>query len=162
MKLKELLSESGQDESNIEDSSLDEPSSDDDHLEVDNKRGDNNTHEGLGVGDQDGGLQLGVEDRIFRLVCKDDAGSYLRGMKGCGSSAIEKQERRQNRGLEKSASQTSLTVEMFTTHCIKNRSHDEYVTTDAALVPPRLRPQKEGYKRQRRYWKANSSCAQFR
>ena len=103
--LKELQSESSSDESNIEDSSLDEPSSDEDNLEVDNKRGDN-THEGLGDGDQDGGVQLGVEECSFRPVRKDDAGSYLRGMKGCDSSATENRERRCNRELEKSPSQT--------------------------------------------------------
>ena len=91
--LEELQSESSSDESNIEDSSLDEPSSDKDNVEVDNRRGDN-THEGLG--DQDGGVQLGDKERSFRLVWKDDAGSYLRGMKGCDLSAAEKRERQRN------------------------------------------------------------------
>ena len=88
--LEEFQSESSSDESNIEDSSLDEPSSDEDNVEVDNRRGDN-THAGLG--DQDGGVQLGDKERSFRPVWKDDAGSYLRGMKRYGSSATEKRER---------------------------------------------------------------------
>ena len=97
--LEELQSESSSDESNIEHSSLGEPSSDEDNMEVNNQRGDN-TREGLG--DQDGGVQLGVaEERSFRPVWKDDAGSYLRGMQGCGSSATEKRERRRNRELRK-------------------------------------------------------------
>ena len=108
--LEEFQSEPSSNESNIEDSSLDEPSSDKDNLEVNNKWGDN-TYEWLG--DQDGGVQLRVEERSFRPVWKDDAGSYLRGIKGCGSSATEKRERRRNRELEKSASQTSLMWRCF-------------------------------------------------
>ena len=84
----ELQSESSSDESNLEDSSLDEPSSEEDSLEVDNKRGDN-THEVLGDHD---GVQLGVEEHSFMPIWKDDAGSHLQGMKGCGSSATETRE----------------------------------------------------------------------
>ena len=139
--LEELQSESSLDESNTEDSSLDEPSSDEDNVEVDNKLGDN-TYEGLG--DQDGGVQVGDKERSFRPVWKDDAGSYLRGIKGCGSSATEKRERRRNRELEKSASQTRSIVEMFSAHRDKNQSHDKDVTPDATSVPPPSKTLKEG------------------
>ena len=53
-----------------------------------------------GWGDHDGGVPLGVEERSFRLIWKDDAGSYLREIKGCGSSATVKQEKRHNRELK--------------------------------------------------------------
>ena len=48
-------------------------------------------HEGLG--DHDVGLQLGVEDRSLRQIWKNGVGNYLRGTKGCGSSATEKREK---------------------------------------------------------------------
>ena len=83
----ELRSESSSDESNFKDYTLDEPSSEEDNPDGGNSRGDN-THEGLG--DADGGVQLGVEERSFRPIWKDEVGSYLRGIKGCGSSATEK------------------------------------------------------------------------
>ncbi len=92
-KLEEFQSKSNSDESNIKDSSLDEPSSDEDNVEVDNRRGDN-THERLG--DQDGEVQLGDKKRSFRPVWKDNPGSYLQGMKRCGSLAIEKRKRQCN------------------------------------------------------------------
>ena len=108
---------------------------------MDNKKGDN-THAGLG--DQDGEVQLRDKERSFRPVWKDDAGSYLQGMKGCGSSATEKQERQRNRELEKSASQTRSIVEMFFAHRDKNQSHDKDVTPDAASVAPPPKTLKEG------------------
>ena len=54
--------ESSSDESNFDESSRDEQSSDEESLEVDDGRGDN-TQEGLG--DNDGGVLLEVEDPIF-------------------------------------------------------------------------------------------------
>ena len=63
--LEELQSESSSDEANIKDSSLDKPSSDKDNVEVDTKWRDN-IYEGLG--DQDGGAQLGDKDCSFRPV----------------------------------------------------------------------------------------------
>lgn len=79
--LDELQSESSSDETNIEDSSLEEPSSDEDSKEANNKRGDNT---GEGLGDQGGSLQLRIEEHSFRRVWRNDAGSFLGGMKGCG------------------------------------------------------------------------------
>ena len=125
----ESLSESSSDESNLEDLSLDEPSSEEDSLEVDNKRGDN-THEGLGDH-----VQLGVKESSFRPIWKDDAGSYLRGIKGCGSSATENREKRRKRELEKSASQTGSIVEMFSTQRSKNQSHNENPLLEATPAP---------------------------
>ena len=93
----ELRSESSSDESSIEDSSLVEPSSDEDNPEMVKKRG-GNTSEGLG--DEDGGVQLGDEERSFKPGWEDDAGSYLRGISGCGSLSSEKRKRRRNRDLE--------------------------------------------------------------
>ena len=60
--------------------------SDEENSEVDNGRGDG-TQEGLG--DDDGGVQLEVKDQSFRPVWKDNAGEYLRRIRGCGLSATE-------------------------------------------------------------------------
>ena len=99
---------------------------------MDNKRGDN-THEGLGDHD---GVQLGVEEHSFRPIWKDDAGSYLQGMKGCGSSATEKREKRRNRELEKSASQTRSIVEMLSIQRNKHQSHDINPHLKTHQLPP--------------------------
>ena len=131
--LEEFQSEFSSDKSNIKDSSLDEPSFDKDNVEVDNKRGDN-TYERLG--DQDRRVQLGDKKRSFRPVWKNDEGSYLRGMKGCSLSAIEKQERWRNWELEKSAFQTRSIVEMFSAHRDKNPSHNKDIMLDATSVAP--------------------------
>lgn len=69
--------ESSSDESSIEDSSLVEPSSDEDNPEVVKKRGDNTSK---GLGDEDGGVQLGDEERSFKPVWKDDAGEGYQGV----------------------------------------------------------------------------------
>ena len=133
--------ESSSDDSSIENSSLIEPSSDEDNLEVDNKRGDN-TSEGLG--DEDGGVHLGVEERSFKPVWKDDAGSYLRGISGCRSSASEKRKRRRNRDLEKSASQTRSIVEMFSAQYNKYQPHNKDVISNIAPAAPPPQTLKEG------------------
>ena len=99
----ELQSESSSDESHFEDSTPDEPSSEEDNPEGGNRRGDN-TCEGLG--NHDGRVQLGGKECSFRPIWKNETGSYLRGIKGCGSLATEKREKQRNRELEKSASQT--------------------------------------------------------
>ena len=144
----ELQSESSSDESSIEDSSLVEPSSDEDNLEVVKKRGDN-TCEGLG--DEDGGVELGDKDRSFKPVWKDNAGNYLRGISGCGSLSSEKRKRRRNRDLEKSASQTRSIVEMFSTQHSKHQSHNNDVTPyipPAASLSQTLQQVKSLFKRQ--------------
>lgn len=103
-------SESNSDESNFDESSLVERSSDKENVDADDGRGDN-TKEGLG--DDDGGIQLEVEDNNFRRVWKDDADGYLQGV----------------RELEKSV---STIVDMFSTHLNKNRPSDQ----DLLLSPP--------------------------
>ena len=60
--------------------------------------------------------------QTFKPNWKGDTGGYLRGVRGCGSSATEKRERRRKRELEKSASQTQSIVEMFSTQLNKRKS----------------------------------------
>ena len=79
-------SESSSDESTFDEPSLDEPSSGEENP-VDN-RDEENTYERLG--DNDGGILLEVEDRSFRPIWNDNAGGYLREMRGGGSSANKK------------------------------------------------------------------------
>ena len=88
--------------------------------------------------DDDGGVQLRVEERIFRPVWKDKAGNYLRGIKGCGSSATEKREKRRIRELEKLASQTRSIVDMFSIQRERNQFHNTNLTSDSVLAssPP--------------------------
>ena len=132
----DLRSESSSDESNFAESSLDGHSSDKENSEVDNRRG-NGTQEGLG--DNDGGIQLEVKDRSFRPVWKDNAGEYLRGIRGCGSSATEKRERRRKREMEKSASTTRSIVDMFSAQLNKNQSQDERTSSAPSfpIFPPK-------------------------
>ena len=132
-------SESSSDESNFDESSHDEQSSDEESLEVDDGRGDN-TQEGLR--DNDGGVPLEVEDPIFRPVWKDNAGGYLRGVRGCGSSTTEKRKRQRKRKLEKSASTTRSVVDMFSTQSNKIRSSDKGLlpTSPSAAPPPATPP----------------------
>ena len=101
-------------------------------MEVNDVRGDN-THERLG---DNGGAQLEVEERNFKPVWKDDAGSYLREIQGCGSSATTKREKRRKRELEKSASESRSIVEMFSTQHSKNQSCNKDLTRDFAPALP--------------------------
>ena len=125
-------SESSSDESNVDESSLGERSSDEENSEVDSGGGDN-TKEGLE--DNNGGVQLKVEG--FRPVWKDDAGGYLRGLRGCGLSTTEKRERKRKRELEKSASTTRSIVDMFSAHSKKNGFSDKgpLPTFSSAISP---------------------------
>lgn len=127
----EPLSESSSDESNVE-SSLDESSSEEGDLGWDNVRGDN-TLEGLG---DDGAVQLEVKEHSFKPVWKDDAGSYLRGIQGCGSSATTKREKRRKQEMEKSVSGSRSIVEMFFSQQSKNQSCNQDSTSDFAPVLP--------------------------
>ncbi len=122
-------SESSSDESNLEDSSLDESTSEESNLVVDNVRGDNK-HEGLG---DNGGAQL---EGSFKPVWKDNPGSYLRGIQGCGSSATTKREKWRKQEMEKSASGSRSIVEMFSTQNSKNQSRNKNPTKDFAPAPP--------------------------
>ena len=128
-----LRSESSSDESRFDECSLDERSTDEESLEVDNRKGDN-TQEGLG--DNNGGVQLEDEDPIFRPVWKDNAGGYLRGVRGFGSSTTEKRERQRKRELEKSASTTRSIVDMFSARSNKNQSLDKGPLSTPLPAPP--------------------------
>ena len=95
------------------------------------------------MGDNDGRVPLEVEDPIFRPVWKDNAGRYLRGVRGCGSSTTEKRERQRKRELEKSASTTRSIVDMFLTQSNKNRSSNKGplpTSLSAAPSPTALPP----------------------
>ena len=80
-----------------------------------------------------------VKDQSFRPVWKDDAGEYLRGIRGCGSSATEKRERRRKREMEKSASITRSIVDMISAQLNENRSQDECALSAplSAIFPPK-------------------------
>lgn len=125
--------ESSSDESNIE-SSLDESSSEEGDLELDDVRGDDvwgdNTLEGLR---DNGGVQLEVNENSFRPVWKDDAGSFLRGIQGYGSSATTKREKRRKREIEKSASGSRSIVEMLSSQHRKNQSRGQDTRVQAIL-----------------------------
>lgn len=122
----DFQSDSSSDESRFEESSLDregiyeeDSEVDEEELGLDDGRGDN-TQEGLG--DNDGGVQLEDKDPIFRPVWKDNAGGYLRVVRGCGSSTIRKRENQRKRELEKSASTTRSIVDMFSAQSNKTLS----------------------------------------
>ena len=109
-------------DSSSNESSPDEYSSEEEKLMVEGGRGDN-IQEGLG--EDDGGVRLEHEEQNFRPTWEKDAGGHLRGVRGCGSSATDKRERRRKRELEKSASRTQSIVEMFSVQQNKNRSNDK-------------------------------------
>lgn len=104
-------------------------------------RGDN-TKEGLE--DNDGGVELEVDDHNFRPVWKDDAVGYLQGVRGCGSSTTEKWERKRKRELEKSASAIRSIVNIFSTQLNKNQSSDKgpLPTLPPAVSPPKISKEK--------------------
>lgn len=105
----DLRSELSSDESSSDKSSSDKSrlcgrSFDEEDSDGNYGRGDN-TKEGLGNNDR--GVQLVVEDHSFKPIWKDDADGYLRGVRGCGSLTTEKRERKRKKELENSASTTS-------------------------------------------------------
>ena len=90
-KYKEPYSKFSSNKSFFKEFSLDMTSSKDDNLDGRKIRGDN-TCESLGD-DDNGGIQLRVKERIFKLAWKDNAGDYFQGIKRCGLSAIKKREK---------------------------------------------------------------------
>ena len=136
-------SESSSDESDCNEPSPDEPSSDEEEEEVmrDNGR-EKVTHEGLG--DDEGGAQLEIEERTFEPTWRSDAGGYLRGVRGCGSSATEKREKRRKKELGKSASHTRSIVDMFSAKHTHNRLHHSASPSDPS--PPPISSQKSSAK----------------
>lgn len=103
-------------ELNCDGSSQDGTSTEKDNLVVENKGGDGTCD---GLGNHDGGVQLRAEEQTFKPTWRGDAGGYLRGVRGCGSSATKKRERRREKDLEKSASQTRSNVEIFSDQLVK-------------------------------------------
>lgn len=100
--------------------SQDGASTEEDNLVVENTRGDGTAcDDGLGV--DDGGVQLRAEEPTFKPTWRGDTGGYLRGVRGCGSSAIKKRERRREKELEKSASQTRSIVEIFSGQLVRKQ-----------------------------------------
>lgn len=114
--------DSSSDESDCDEPSPDLPSSDEEKEELtrDDRRG-KGTHEGLR--DDEGGVLLVIGERPFEPAWRSDAGGYLQGVRGCGSSATEKQKKRRNKELEKSASQTRPIVDMLSTQHEQNEGH---------------------------------------
>ena len=132
----EASSASSSDDSTEDESSHDKPSSDEENSEEEGDRRRDNTREGLGD-DDDGGVQLDKEKHTFQPTWSTDAGGYLRGVRGCGSSATEKRERRKKRELEKSASHTRSITDMFAVQTKKNElaNVDDLSLTPAAFFP---------------------------
>ena len=108
--------------SNGNEPSQNQPSSDEEKDEVieDNKGGED-IREGLG--DDEEGVQLEIEKRTFEPKWKSDAGDYLRGVRGCGSSATKTREKRRQKELEKSPSHTGSITDMFPAQYNRNRLH---------------------------------------
>lgn len=111
-----LRSKSNSHETNCDGTRHDGPSTEKDNLVVENKRGDGTCD---GLGDDDGGVQLRAEERTFKPTWREDAGDYLRGVRGCGSSATKKRERRREKELENSASQTRSIAGIFLDQLVK-------------------------------------------
>lgn len=113
-----LRLESSSHELNCEASCQDRPSSEKEDLV---EKGDRICD---GLGDDGGGVLLGVEERTFKPTWRGNAGGYLRGVRGCGSSATKKRERRRIKELKTSASQTRSIVGMFSDQLVKNSSEN--------------------------------------
>ena len=84
------------------------------HVREDYVRNDNvqggNIFKGL---KDNGGVQSKVKENSFKPVWKNDAGSYLWGIQGCGLSAATKCKKRHKQEMEKSVLGSRLIVEMF-------------------------------------------------
>lgn len=118
-----LRSESKSNEPNYHESSQDRLSFNKEDLVVEIERGDS-TRESLR--DDDGGVQLGGEERALKPTWRGDAGGYLRGVRGCGSSATKKRAQHRKKDLEKSASQTRSIVGMFSAQLVKKSSQNSH------------------------------------
>ena len=125
--------ESSSDESDDNESSPDESSSDEEEGVIGENRKEEGVHEGLG--DNEGGVQLEIEERTFEPKWNSDAGDYLRGVRGCGSSRTNKREKRCKKELEKSASHSQSIVDMFSAQHERNKSHHSAPHSDSAVSP---------------------------
>ena len=70
---------------------------------IEDSKSEGDIHESLRNDEWGGGVQLEMEKRTFEPKWKIDTGGYLRGVRGCGSSATETCEKRREKELEKSA-----------------------------------------------------------
>ena len=75
-----------------------------------------------GLGDDERGVLLESKELTFEPTWKRHAGGYLRGARGCGSSATENREMRYKKELEKSTSSTRSIVDMFSAQQNKGNS----------------------------------------
>ncbi len=136
----DFRSESSSDESDFVESSFDGYSSVEENLDEGENGGGDSTQKRLG--DNDEGVQLEVKEHIIQPVWNDDADEYLRGIRGCVSSAIEKRERYCKREMEKSASTTRSIVDMFSAKFNENQSQDERILS--ASLPAIFSPKNTG------------------
>ena len=74
--------------------------------------------------DNNMGVQLEVEDNTFKLVWKDNAGGYLRGVRTCGTLTTSQGERKRKKEMKKLATTTSSIVDMFLAQSNKNQASD--------------------------------------
>ena len=68
-------------------------------------------------------MRLEIKERTLEPKWKSDAGSYLREVRGYGSSVTETREKRRKKDLEKSASHTRSIKDMFLAQHNRNRLH---------------------------------------
>ena len=69
-----------------------------------------------------------MKKNVVVPIWKENSGGYLRGIKGCGSSATEKRERHRKRELDKLASTTKSIVDLFLTQIKKNELSNIYIS----------------------------------
>ena len=125
--------ESNFDESDDNKSSPDESSSDEEEGVIEDNRKEEGIYEGLG--DNEGGVQLEIEERTFEPKWKSDAGNYLQGVRRCGSSFINKREKRHKKVLEKSAFYLQSIMDMFVAQNEKNKFHHSAPHSDSVVSP---------------------------
>lgn len=137
--------ESSSDESSCDqssdESSLDEPSSNGKNpVEENRKRYEGTTRGTLGenLEDKNDGRQLVPGKQNVKLAWKKGAGDYLRGVRGCGSSATDKRRKRHERDLAKDASETRSIVDMFTAQAKRNDSRGTTDPVHDSLLTPSL------------------------
>ena len=87
--------ESSSNKSDDNESSPDKSSSNKEEGVIGENRKEEGVHEGLG--DNEGGVQLEIEEYTFEPNWKSDADDYLRGVRGCGSLRTNKCEKRRKK-----------------------------------------------------------------
>lgn len=64
------------------------------------------------LGNDEKRVPLGIEKYIFEPIWRSNIGNYLQEVRGYGSLAIKKQEKRYKKGLKKSASYSQSIVKI--------------------------------------------------